>query len=158
MRTSEGGLRRAQRDNVAQQRPEGRLSKISVILSHRPDLRNLLEKAGFFSSVAKRMRTSEGGLRRAQRDNVAQQRPEGRLSKISVILSHRPDLRNLLEKAGFFSSVGKRRCKTRAHADGMDGSQSRCTHPCALGPRRPCRGTLCSSVHAIRVSTEALFV
>ena len=50
------------------------------------------------------MRTSEGGLRRAKRDNVAQQRPEGRFSQRSVILSHRPNQKNLLVKAGFFSS------------------------------------------------------
>ncbi|WP_313619437.1 hypothetical protein, partial [Pantoea septica] len=65
---------------------------------------------------------------------------------------------NLLEKAGFFSSAGKRvvDCLFCADANGMDGSQSRFTHPCALGPRHPCRGTLCSSVHAIRVLTEEL--
>jgi len=46
----------------------------------------------------------------------------------------------------------------RADVDGMDGSQSRFTHPCSLGPRRPCRGTLCSSVHTTHDLADELSV
>ena len=49
-------------------------------------------------------------------------------------------------------------CGRCACADDMARSQSRSGHPCALGPRLPCRGTLCSSVHIIRVSASALSV
>jgi hypothetical protein len=68
-------------------------------------LKNLLFKAGFFSSVVKRMRTSEGGLSRAKRDHVAlatarRASIEDARNPLSPTTFEKPAF-----KAGFFSSV-----------------------------------------------------
>jgi len=60
--------------------------------------------AGFFASEVKRMRTSGGGgSTRAQRENVAQQRPAGRATQWRVILYHRPNSEKPNRKVGFFA-------------------------------------------------------
>jgi len=104
MRTSEGGLSRAQRDHVAlatarRASIEDARNPLSPTTFEKPAF-----KAGFFRLKFMRMRTFEGGLSRAQRDHVAL----ATARRASIADARNPLSPTTFEKpafkAGFFSS------------------------------------------------------